>query len=59
MPVTGLNRSYLAAALGAYDRKAGDMDPRCELSHRFTVSGKAPAGRAPEAILHFRPVFPG
>jgi xanthine dehydrogenase accessory factor len=37
--------------------KAGDIDPRCEVSHCFTVSDKAlaVAGGALEAILRLRP----
>jgi xanthine dehydrogenase accessory factor len=41
--------------------KAGDIDPRCEVSHCFTVSDKALAiaGGVLEAILAFTPAFPG
>jgi xanthine dehydrogenase accessory factor len=41
--------------------KAGDIDPRCEVSHCFTVSDKAlaVAGGVLEAILRFSPGFPG
>jgi xanthine dehydrogenase accessory factor len=41
--------------------KAGDIDPRGEVSHCFTVSDKALsiAGGALEAILRFMPAFPG
>jgi xanthine dehydrogenase accessory factor len=37
--------------------KAGDVDPRCEVSHCFTVSDKAlaVAGGVLEAILRFSP----
>ncbi|MDR0475407.1 MAG: EF2563 family selenium-dependent molybdenum hydroxylase system protein [Treponema sp.] len=38
--------------------KAGDIDPRCEASHCFTVSDKALAigGGALEAVLRFMPI---
>jgi xanthine dehydrogenase accessory factor len=41
--------------------KAGDIDPRCEVSHCFTVSDKAlaVAGGVLEAVLRFSPGFPG
>jgi xanthine dehydrogenase accessory factor len=39
--------------------KAGDIDPRCAISHCFTVSDKAlaVAGGALEALLRFFPLF--
>jgi xanthine dehydrogenase accessory factor len=50
----GLLRSGISVSKGM---KAGDIDPRCEVSHCFTVSDKALAiaGGVLEAILRFRP----
>jgi xanthine dehydrogenase accessory factor len=58
----GILRGLLPSGISVVKgMKAGDIDPRCEVSHCFTVSDKslAVAGGALEAILRFRPVFPG
>jgi xanthine dehydrogenase accessory factor len=53
--ISGVLRGLLPDGLTVYEgMKSGDVDPRCELSHCYTVSDKALAvgGGALEAILH-------
>jgi xanthine dehydrogenase accessory factor len=60
--IDGVLRGLLPSGIPVFKgMKAGDIDPRCEASHCFTVSDKAlaVAGGALEAILAFTPAFPG
>jgi xanthine dehydrogenase accessory factor len=60
--IDGILRGLLPSGFPVFKgMKAGDIDPRCEVSHCFTVSDKAlaVAGGALEAILAFTPAFPG
>jgi xanthine dehydrogenase accessory factor len=60
--IDGVLRGLLPSGIPVFKgMKAGDIDPRCEVSHCFTVSDKAlaVAGGALEAILAFTPAFPG
>ncbi len=53
--IPGVLRGLLPDGLVVYEgMKSGDVDPRCEISHCYTVSDKALAvgGGAMEAILH-------
>ena len=53
--IRGVLRGLLPDGIVVYEgMKSGDVDPRCELSHCFTVSDKALAvgGGALEAVLH-------
>ena len=53
--IRGVLRGLLPNGIEVYEgMKSGDVDPRCELSHCFTVSDKALAvgGGALEALLH-------
>ena len=53
--IRGVLRGMLPDGITVYEgMKSGDVDPRCELSHCFTVSDKALAvgGGALEAVLH-------
>ena len=53
--IRGVLRGLLPDGITVYEgMKSGDVDPRCELSHCFTVSDKALAvgGGAREAVLH-------
>ena len=53
--IRGVLRGLLPDGITVYEgMKSGDVDPRCELSHCFTVSDKALAvgGGALEAVLH-------
>jgi xanthine dehydrogenase accessory factor len=60
--IDGILRGLLPSGIPvSKGMKAGDIDPRCEVSHCFTVSDKAlaVAGGVLEAALAFRPAFPG
>ena len=53
--IHGVLRGLLPDGIAVYEgMKSGDVDPRCELSHCFTVSDKALSigGGALEAVLH-------
>lgn len=53
--IRGILRGLLPNGIAVYEgMKSGDVDPRCEISHCFTVSDKALAigGGALEALLH-------
>ena len=53
--IKGVLRGLLPDGIEVYEgMKSGDVDPRCEISHCFTVSDKALAvgGGALEAVLH-------
>ena len=53
--IKGVLRGLLPDGISVYEgMKSGDVDPRCEISHCFTVSDKALAvgGGALEAVLH-------
>ena len=53
--IRGVLRGLLPDGITVYEgMKSGDVDPRCEISHCFTVSDKALAigGGAMEAVLH-------
>ena len=53
--IRGVLRGLLPDGIAVYEgMKSGDVDPRCELSHCFTVSDKALSigGGALEAVLH-------
>lgn len=53
--IRGILRGLLPNGITVYEgMKSGDVDPRCEISHCFTVSDKALAvgGGALEALLH-------
>ncbi len=53
--IKGILRGLLPDGIEVYEgMKSGDVDPRCEISHCFTVSDKALAvgGGALEAVLH-------
>ena len=53
--IRGVLRGLLPDGLTVFEgMKSGDVDPRCEISHCFTVSDKALAigGGALEAVLH-------
>lgn len=53
--IHGVLRGLLPDGITVYEgMKSGDVDPRCEISHCFTVSDKALAigGGAMEAVLH-------
>ena len=55
--LSGVLRGILPDGLAVYKgMKSGDVDPRCELSHCYTVSDKALAvgGGVLEAILHLQ-----
>ena len=54
--LTGVVRGMLPAGLAVKQgMKAGDIDPRCEVRHCFTVSDKARAigGGVLEGLLYF------
>jgi xanthine dehydrogenase accessory factor len=54
--IDGILRGILPSGLSVHQgMKAGDIDPRCEKNHCFTVSDKAlaVAGGVLEALLHF------
>jgi xanthine dehydrogenase accessory factor len=56
--IDGILRGLLPSGIPVFKgMKAGDIDPRCEASHCFTVSDKAlaVAGGVLEAILRFHP----
>lgn len=56
--IPGVLRGLLPNGIRVYaGMKSGDVDPRCEISHCYTVSDKALAigGGVLEAILHFAP----
>jgi xanthine dehydrogenase accessory factor len=56
--IDGILRGLLPPGIPVFKgMKAGDVDPRCEQSHCFTVSDKAlaVAGGVLEGILRFRP----
>jgi xanthine dehydrogenase accessory factor len=60
--IDGILRGLLPSGIPvAKGMKAGDIDPRCKVSHCFTVSDKAlaVAGGALEAALAFAPAFHG
>jgi xanthine dehydrogenase accessory factor len=60
--IEGILRGLLPSGIPvSKGMKAGDIDPRCEVSHCFSVSDKAlaVAGGALEAILAFSPAVPG
>ena len=53
--IRGVLRGLLPDGIAVYEgMKSGDVDPRCEISHCFTISDKAFAigGGALEAVLH-------
>lgn len=53
--IRGVLRGLLPDGITVYEgMKSGDVDPRCEISHCFTISDKALAigGGALEALLH-------
>jgi xanthine dehydrogenase accessory factor len=53
--IRGVLRGLLPDGLTVFEgMKSGDVDPRCEITHCFTVSDKALAigGGALEAVLH-------
>lgn len=55
--LTGVVRGMLPAGISVTaGMKAGDIDPRCEIRHCFTVSDKSRAigGGVLEGLLHFR-----
>jgi len=55
--LSGVLRGILPDGLEVYEgMKSGDVDPRCELSHCYTVSDKALAvgGGVLEAVLHLQ-----
>ena len=54
--ITGVVRGMLPAGLKVFKgMKSGDIDPRCEVRHCFTVSDKARAigGGVLEGLLYF------
>lgn len=56
--ITGILRGILPSGIPVQKgMKSGDIDPRCELSHCYTVSDKALAigGGVLEAVLHLTP----
>jgi xanthine dehydrogenase accessory factor len=60
--IDGILRGLLPPGIPVFQgMKAGDVDPRCEQSHCFTVSDKAlaVAGGVLEGILRFRPAGAG
>ncbi len=60
--ISGILRGILPEGIPVYaGMKSGDIDPRCEVSHCYTVSDKALAigGGVLEAILHLDPSIVG